>query len=119
MKKTSVFIIGIMIILGGIFIFKNSIFTGNVTSEDIQKITLSFKDYNYYPTTLTVEANKPVEIKLDSSIQGCFRSFNIRALGIRYNSLSPSDTIKFTPTQKGSFEFACGMRMGYGTINVI
>jgi plastocyanin domain-containing protein len=35
-----------------------------------------------------------------------------------YYSKNPSDTIKFTPNQKGTFEFACGMRMGYGTIIV-
>jgi plastocyanin domain-containing protein len=106
-----------IIIIVGIFSFKA--ITGNVTSENVQKITLSFKNYNYYPNTISVEAGKPVEITLDNSIRGCFRSFNIRDLGVSYSSSSPSDVIKFTPTKKGAFQFTCSMRMGYGTINVV
>lgn len=86
--------------------------------NEIQKINLGFKDYNYYPNTIKVNANQPVEITLDSSVRGCFRNFNIRSLGISEYSSAPSQTIIFTPDKKGSFEFACGMRMAYGTIIV-
>ena len=118
-KKTIFLIIIILaIIIIGYFFISGS-FTGNTTSSgDIQKITISMKNYNYYPNTITVEAGKPVEITLDSSVGGCYRSFNIAALGVSYTSASPSDTIKFTPTQKGTFEFACSMHMGKGTIIV-
>ncbi|MDP2925127.1 MAG: cupredoxin domain-containing protein [Nanoarchaeota archaeon] len=87
-------------------------------NNEIQKITLSFKDYNYYPNTLKVKLGVPVEITLDSTIRGCFRSFNIRSLGISGHSSNPSQKITFTPNKKGSFEFACSMRMAYGTIIV-
>ncbi len=118
-KKTIFLIMGILaVIIVGYFFVSGRILTGNATS-DVQKITLSFKNYNYYPNTITVNVNQPVEITLDNSIGGCYRSFNIRDLGVSYRSSSPSDMIKFTPTQKGSFEFACGMRMGIGTINVV
>ena len=92
--------------------------TASASENSVQEITLSFK-YNYYPNTITVGAGKPVEITLDSSVRGCYRSFNIRELGVSYRSSGPSDKIKFTPNQKGSFEFACGMRMGRGTIIVV
>ncbi len=91
---------------------------GNGDSGDVQKIVLSFKNYNYYPNTITVKQGVPVEITLDNSIRGCYRSFNIKSLGVSKYSSNPSDTITFTPDKKGTFEFACGMRMGYGTIIV-
>jgi len=118
-KKTMFWIISIAtVIIIAYFLISGNSLTGNATSDNIQKITLSFKN-NYSPNTITVEAGKPVEITLDSSVRGCFRSFNIRELGVSYKSSNPSDTIKFTPNKKGSFEFACGMRMGTGTINVV
>lgn len=87
------------------------------TNNEIQKITLSMKG-NYYPNTIKVKAGVPVEITLDSTVRGCYRSFNIQGLGVSKHSSNPSDTIQFVPNQKGTFEFACGMRMGRGTIIV-
>ena len=117
-KKTIFLIIGILavIIVGYFFISGNSL-TGDATSQDIQKITLCFKA-NYYPNTIKVKANQPVEITLDNSVSGCFRSFNIKELGVNYYSKNPTDTIKFTPDKKGQFKFACGMNMGTGIIIV-
>ncbi len=101
----------------------NDAVTGNaakyaplINSGDVQKIVISMKNYNYYPNIITVKAGKPVSITLDSSVQGCLRSFIIKDLGVRGHSNSPSKTIDFTPTQKGSFGFSCPMGMGYGTI---
>ena len=117
-KKTIFLIIGILavIIVGYFFISGNSL-TGYATSQDIQKITLSFKN-NYYPNTIKVKVNQPVEITLDNSVSGCFRSFNIKELGVNYYSKNPTDIIRFTPDKKGQFKFACGMNMGTGTIIV-
>lgn len=118
-KKTIFLIFGILaVILIGYFLIAKGGLTGNATSENIQKITLSMKNYNYYPNIITVEADKPVEITLDSSVRGCYRSFNIKELGVSQYSQDPSQKITFTPSQKGSFEFACSMRMGRGTIVV-
>jgi len=91
---------------------------GAVLDGEIQKVTLSTKDFNYYPSEIAVEADKPVEITLDSSVKGCLRSFTIRELGVVKYSKDPSQKIVFTPTKKGSFAFACSMGMGYGTIVV-
>ena len=107
-----------ILIISTFFIYGKGL-SGNVTSESIQKITLSYKNNNYSPNNLTVKVGVPVEITLDSSIGGCYRSFNIKELGVSKYSSNPSDTIKFTPTKTGSFEFACSMRMGRGIINVI
>ncbi len=90
----------------------------NTGNADTQKITLGTKNYNYFPNTMTVKAGKPVSITLDSSVSGCLRSFTIKALGVSGYSQNPSQTIDFTPNQKGTFKFACSMGMGYGTIIV-
>lgn len=87
-------------------------------SGEVQQITLSYKDYNYFPNTITVKVNQPVSITLDSSIRGCYRSFTIRDLGVSKYSKTPSETIDFTPTKTGTFRFACSMGMGTGTIIV-
>ena len=124
------YILFIILIIGviGIFMFvnaggaNNNPATGNVVnndnSEDTQKITLGVKNFNYYPNTITVKAGKPVSITLDSSVQGCLRSFNIKDLGVKEYSQSPSQTIDFTPTEKGTFAFSCSMGMGYGKLIV-
>ena len=92
----------------------------NTTDSKIsgQEITLSMKNYNYYPNTIEVEAGKQVSITLDNSVRGCYRAFTINDLGVRKTSKSPDDKIVFTPTKKGTFRFACSMGMGRGTIIV-
>lgn len=118
-------IIMILILVGavGAFLIKNpsvsgGVISGSVDSEYIQKITLSYKDYNYYPNTITVKLNQPVRIYLDKSVLGCYRSFTIRDFGISKNLPTPEDYIEFTPNKKGSFRFACSMGMGTGTLVV-
>jgi len=109
------------VVVAGIIYFglANKNVTGNIVSsnDSIQKITLSMKG-NYYPNTITVKEGIPVEITLDSTVNGCYRSFNIPELGISKYSSSPTDTIKFTPNKKGTFGFRCSMGMGTGTIIV-
>ena len=112
-------VIAVILVVGGFYFgsgSKNT--TGNVIAEDIQSITISEKNMNYYPNTITVKEGKPVSITLDKSVVGCLRSFNIKELGVRAYSQSPSQTIDFTPSKKGTFAFACSMNMGHGTIIV-
>lgn len=117
-----------LVVVAAFFVFSGlgSSVTGAVVAEpgaqlqgDVQRVTLSTKDYNYYPQKISVESGKPVEITLDSSVKGCLRSFTIRDLGVVKYSKDPSEKISFTPTKKGSFRFACSMGMGFGTIEVV
>ncbi|MBS3078736.1 cupredoxin domain-containing protein [Candidatus Pacearchaeota archaeon] len=121
-KTIFIVIIISLLLIGGFFFFNNTINGNSIAnpnnSGEVQKITLSFKNYNYYPQTITVKEGIPVEITLDSSIRGCFRTFVIKDLGVRQTSSKPSNTILFTPDKKGSFVYACGMHMGTGTIIV-
>ena len=92
--------------------------TGTAVDETAQKVTIGMKNGNYYPNTLTVNAGQPVELALDSSVTGCFRSFTIRELGISKYVKTPADTITFTLPRAGTYAFACSMGMGYGTLIV-
>jgi len=124
MKNTTILMfVLLLIIAGGIFLFtkgeaKQGI-TGNaVANNDVQKITLGIKNYNYYPNTITVKAGIPVRINLDESVKGCLRSFTIKDFGIAKNLRTPEDYVEFTPTKKGTYPFACSMGMGTGKIIV-
>ncbi|MEI6732130.1 MAG: cupredoxin domain-containing protein [archaeon] len=125
MKNTTLLIIvaAIIILIGGYSLFANS---GNnspsnpstSSSGEVQKLVLSYKNYNYYPNTITVKANQPVRISLDSSVAGCYRTFTLKDFGVYKYLKTPSDYVEFTPTKTGTFTFACGMGMGFGKIVV-
>ena|SRR3989338_2306133 len=128
-KKSTLYIGAILLVLVivGFFFFRggSSAINGNVVSEgsqalqgEVQKVVISEKNLNYYPNEIKVKAGQPVSIKLDSSVKGCLRSFNIKDLGVSKYARTPSETIDFTPTKKGTFRFACSMGMGYGKIIV-
>jgi plastocyanin domain-containing protein len=122
-NTTSLMFVILILIVGGIFLFakgeaKQEI-TGNaIANNDIQKITLSIKNYNYYPNTIKVKEGIPVRINLDESVVGCYRSFTIREFGISKYLKTPNDYVEFTPTRKGTYTFACSMGMGTGKIIV-
>ena len=87
------------------------------TNDEVQKISIGFNG-NYFPNIIKVKEGIPVEITLDNSVRGCFRTFVIRDLGVKKTSSNPSDVVSFTPDKKGTFIFACGMHMATGTIIV-
>lgn len=98
--------------------------TGNAISEsqvlagETQQVIIGEKDLNYYPNEIKVKANQPVSITLDDSVKGCLRSLNIKDLGVSKYAKTPSETIDFTPTKKGTFIFSCSMGMGRGQLIV-
>ena len=133
MKNTTILILGFIIIIAiGGFVFANlennqtgntvnNAVSGNVAETNngnMQKITLSMKNGNYYPNTIRAKMGIPVSLTLDKSISGCYREFVVPDLGIDEVSSSPSDKIQFTPKEKGTFKFRCGMGMGTGTLIV-
>lgn len=122
MKNATLIAFIIVIILGiGIFVFANgNQKAGNeeVKGNEIQKITLGIKNYNYYPNTITVKEGIPVRISLDKSVTGCYRSFTIREFGVAKVLRTPEDYVEFIPDKKGTFTFACSMGMGRGKLIV-
>ena len=126
-KKSSFYMAGIIILITffGYFILgssDDSSIIGSViavdSNKEAQKVVLGLKDFNYYPNTIKVKANKPVSISLDKSVYGCLRDFTIREFGIRKYLRTPSDTVEITPTKPGGYRFSCSMGMGTGTLIV-
>ncbi|MDP1694601.1 MAG: cupredoxin domain-containing protein [Candidatus Woesearchaeota archaeon] len=120
MKNTTIVaLIGILVIGGSLFLYMSNTAAQTNTvvgSGDVQRITLSEKNANYFPQVLNVKAGQPVELTLDSSVSGCYRSFTIRQLGVSQYARTPKETIKFTVPQPGSYRFSCSMGMGTGTL---
>lgn len=136
-KKSSVYLLGVVLLIAvaGYFMLNSGV-SGNdnssnnngnndnngdyaVTIENgIQKVIIGMKDYNYYPNTIRVKAGVPVSISLDKTVYGCFRDFTIRDFEIHKYLKTTQDTIEFTPTEKGTYTFACSMGMGTGTLIV-
>ncbi len=124
-KKSTLYLTLILVIavVAGVFFVGNgkSGTNGNVVSAgtgEVQQVTLSYKDFNYYPQTVRVKANRPVRISLDDSVYGCFKSLTIRELRVAKYLATPGDYVEFTPTQKGSYTFSCSMGMGSGKLIV-
>ncbi|MEK6910572.1 MAG: cupredoxin domain-containing protein [Nanoarchaeota archaeon] len=113
-------VVFLIIIGAGVFFLDGSKSQGKsvLNTGEVQLVTLSEKNMNYYPNTINVKVGQPVSITLDSSVAGCLRSFNIKDLGVKGYSQNPGQTIDFTPSKKGTYRFACSMGMGYGNIIV-
>ncbi len=120
MKNTTIVaLIGILVIGGSLFLYVSNISsrpTAIIGTGAAQKVTLSEKNSNYFPQIITVKAGQPVELTLDSSVSGCYRSFAIRDLGVAQYARTPKDTITFTVPKPGTYRFACSMGMGIGTL---
>ena len=88
-------------------------------TADLQVRHLSWGKLNYYPETITVKANKKVQIVGDTTrLNGCFRSLVIPEFDINGQFLDTNNKIEFTPTKTGTFGFGCAMGMGKGTLIV-
>ncbi len=126
MKSTTLLVFVTFIVIGiGIFLYQvglkspasNVIFNEDKpTNEEVQPVTLSLKNGNYYPQEVHVKAGQPVEITLDKSVIGCYRSLVIKGLGVSVYSKSPSEKIALTPDKPGMYRFSCSMGMGYGKL---
>lgn len=125
MKKALFFgVIGI-IILFAIVIFTVKSFSAPLSTAgkiidnggEEQQVTLSYKNYNYYPQIIEVKKGASVKITADDSVKGCFTAFMIPGLGIQH-SFTKSRTLEFTPDKIGTFSFSCGMGMATGKIVV-
>jgi plastocyanin domain-containing protein len=123
MKQTTLFVIvmGVIIVAALTIVLgaKGPNSNGNLIAEGgAQKLVVSARNAQYSPQTLTVKAGQPVELTLDSSVQGCLRDFTIRELGIHQYLETPQDVLRFTPQKKGTYQFACSMGMAFGTLKV-
>ena len=129
MKNTTLLgvIVAIVLIIGGFMFVNGKAVTGNVVAQEpepikgeAQQVVLSMKNFNYYPQEVRVKAGRPVEVKLDSKVGGCLRSiaFDLGDEKASKYLRTDKDSLVFTPTKEGTFNFACSMGMGYGKLIV-
>ena len=90
-----------------------------VGTDGVQRVALSFGDFNYTPDTIRVKRDVPVEISADTQkLSGCFSTFVIPELNI-WKQFTPADAkLAFTPKRAGTFKFSCAMGMGAGRLIV-
>ena len=101
-------------------------FNGNNTppNNDVaitQNASILITSSGYSPNYFKVKKGTPVTIQLISKdAYSCASAFRIPSLGISKN-LQPNETqtIMFTPQDKGRIAFSCSMGMYQGTIDVI
>lgn len=115
-----------LLLIIGAFFFSGIFSKEQITSQssktedlgDYQKAVLGMKNYNYYPDVIEVQQGKPVRLYIDNSVQGCYRSLVIPGFNIRKTLTPNQDYVEFTPTEAGTYNFACSMGMGKGKIIV-
>lgn len=89
--------------------------------ETNQNPTILITSRGYTPNYVAVKQGEPVTLNLKSQdAYSCALAFRIPALGIK-KTLDPTDTqtITFTPKEKGKILFTCSMGMYRGVIDVI
>lgn len=94
--------------------------TPAVAAADGRQDVLVRVDGGYSPSTIAVEAGRPVRLRferLDSS--GCSEEVVLPEFGLRAflptGAITPID---FTPSRAGTYEFTCGMGMLRGRLVV-
>jgi plastocyanin domain-containing protein len=90
-------------------------------NNGVQQVLISVKDSGYVPNKLQVKAGIPVQLTLQTkNTYTCASSFILKAFNIKVQ-LGPNDTqtVAFTPTQKGKYPFSCSMGMYTGVLEVI
>lgn len=89
--------------------------------EGVQQIRIFVGTNGYTPNRVRVYAGVPVQLTVQTqNSYSCANSFILRAFKISLE-LAPNDiqTVTFTPTQKGTYQFTCSMGMYTGTLEVI
>jgi plastocyanin domain-containing protein len=128
MQKTTFYGLAIfaIIVVGGFMLTKSNADTGitgnvianGVPSGAIQEVVLGMKDFNYFPQEIKVKSGQTVKISADDTLYGCFKDFTVRDLGVRNYFKNAGDSFEFTPAEKGTYTFSCGMGMGSGKLIV-
>jgi heme/copper-type cytochrome/quinol oxidase subunit 2 len=87
-----------------------------VAEDRVQRATITLDSYSYAPNHLIVEAGKPVELTLISVTTIVPHNFIIKSptgnLSVEQDvSAGKTVTIRFTPTQPGTFPIYCDKRL--------
>lgn len=87
---------------------------------DKQVIRMSVDGIDFNPSSFIVKQDVPVEFIVDgTNAVGCTSILVSRDFGFNEQLERGENIITFTPAQKGTFQFSCGMNMVQGTITVV
>ena len=84
----------------------------NATMADdgVQRINVAMHSYYFEPNRIVVKRDVPVEIVLSNSSHIVPHNFTLNGAGVNVSEDKwgwGHDTVRFTPTQTGEFEFVC------------
>ena len=84
--------------------------------QGVQRATIIMDSYSYSPNELSVQAGKPVELTLRNDATFIPHTFHLTdpASGLHVHaevSAGESQTVSFTPNQRGTFTFYCEKKL--------
>ena len=90
--------------------------TVGADDQGIQRATIIMDSYSYSPNELSVQAGKPVELTLRNDATFIPHTFHLTdpASGLHVHaevSAGESQTVSFTPNQRGTFTFYCEKKL--------
>lgn len=91
------------------------------TVKGSQQVVININANGYSPNKVQVKVGIPVQLTLQTKdTYSCASSFILKAFDIKMQ-LGPTDsqTVTFTPTQKGKYPFTCSMGMYTGVLEVM
>ncbi len=78
----------------------------------VQEVYLKASGSGYDPAQITVKKGIPVKLHFSATNAGCGSYMQIYGLDAHAISRNGEDSVvEFTPTQEGTYEYNCGMRM--------
>lgn len=88
-------------------------------SEGIQEVTITV-DGGYDPSRIVVQVGQPVRLNFfRKDPSSCLEEVRIPDFHIAQNLvINEVTTVEFNPTKPGNYEFACGMNMFRGVVEV-
>lgn len=120
MKKFSKFLIVLFILSLSVSYLalgqESKPYQATVSQDGIQRVSIQLDNYYFKPDHIIVQANKPVELTLQS-LSGLTPhniSLDHPEAGINLDkdiSHGKTVTVKFTPTKAGSYEFFCDKKL--------
>ncbi len=123
-KKSTFYAFGffVLILIAGAFMLRSGDSVGEeysggqIIEGEMQRVVLSQDGYNY--KDVVVESGKPIILSADDSVKGCLRSVAFNIGGKKYTKYlaNPKDTMELPPLEKGTYNYACSMGMGFGKL---
>ncbi len=118
MKKLIIILAVLLIVIGGAFVFlgknsNNEKAPSLVSDESVREISITAKQWEFVPGTITVQQGERVRLSIASV--DVAHGFALPDFGIsEYLTPGQTSTVEFTADKKGTFSFFCNVVCGAG-----